>query len=287
MIIDATSKFQSDSLHGDPLHVTAHFLRPLSVGPVKVRVKRLRSGHGFTHLSAELVQANETRVMSHLVYGVIDPGELPAGESFALHAPAPMARWTPFHVPPSRSVLLEWPDTVNFHRQIIMSRDTSVAKRHQKLARAGEGPGGVEDGRWYELRQGERITPTFLPVVCDVFPGLLFEAVHADRLRRNRFPTVTISLEFKAPIPLGTRTVGVFGAGRFIEDPQGRHEFYAEVWTAPTNITDQESDARQLPDNWREGQRCLATAHQMALVINPRAEHKRDDRRKGSVQSRL
>ena len=223
------------------------------------------------------------------MYGVIHPGELPAGESFALHAPAPKARWTPFRVLPPRSVLLEWPDIVNFHRHIIMSRDTSVAERHEKLARAGEGPGGVEDGRWYELRPGERITPSFLPVVCDVFPGLLPEAAHADRLRRNRFPTVTISLEFKAPIPLGTRTVGVFGAGRFIEDPQGRHEFYAEVWTAPANITDRESDARQLPDNWREGQRCLATAYQMALVIDPRprSEWKRNDRRKGSVQSRL
>jgi len=287
MVIDATSRFQSGSAHKDPLHVTAHFLCPLSIGPVKARVRRLRSGQGLTHLSAELVQVSETKVMSHLVYGMIDPGELPAGEPFALHAPSPKARWTPFRVLPSRSVLLKWPDMVNFHRQIILSRDTSVAERHEKLARAGEGPGGVEDCRWYELQPGERITPSFLPVLCDVFPGLLPEAAHAVRRQHSRFPTVTMSLEFKAPIPPGTRTVGVFGAGRFIEDPQGRHELYTEVWTAPTNITDRESDTKQLPDNWRDEQRCLATAHQMALVINPRAERKPNDGRKGNMQSRL
>jgi hypothetical protein len=56
MVIDATSKFQSDSTHKDPLHVTANFIRPISIGPVEVHVKRLWTSQGFTHLSAELVQ---------------------------------------------------------------------------------------------------------------------------------------------------------------------------------------------------------------------------------------
>ncbi|KAI9452445.1 thioesterase-like superfamily-domain-containing protein [Russula earlei] len=277
IVIEATAHFQSDSTHKDPLHLTAHFLRPLSVGLAEVRVRRLRSGQGFTHLSAELVQGSEPGVTSHLVYGVIDPGEPPANESFALRAPAPKARWTPFRMLPSRAVPLEWPDAVNFHGQILISRDNSVAEHHERLA-AGEGPGGVEDGRLYELHPGEHISSSILPVICDVFPGLLPAAVQGVTLGPNWFPTVTMAIEFKAPIPQGIRTVGVFAAGRFIENPQGRHELYTEVWTAPANITDRHA---QLPDNWREGQRCLAVAHQMALV----ATFQRWD--KGSAQQKL
>jgi len=91
-----------------------------------------------------------------------------------------------------------------------------------------------------------------------------------------------MSIEFKSPIPQGTRTIGVFGSSRFIGDPQGRHELYTEVWTAPTDITDKDV---QVADEWRVGQRCLASAHQMALVIQTGANHKNAE--KGSGKSRL
>jgi len=213
---------------------------------------------------------------------VIDPGKLPTGELLALHSPAARARWTPLRMLPSRSMTLPWPELVNFQHHITVMHDTSVSEHHERLTRAGDGPGGVEDGRWYELNAGERISPAFLPVVCDVFPGLLPEAAHGLTIPPNRFPTVTMSVEFKSPIPQGTRTVGVFGAGRFIENPQGRHELYTEVWTAPANITDKHV---QLPDNWREGQRCLASAHQMALVIRPGPKPRNGE--KGSEKPRL
>ena len=219
---------------------------------------------------------------SHLVYGVIDPGELPAGESLALHAPAPLARWTPFRTPPSRSMASLWLDLINFQHHIVIARDTSVAEHHENLTRTGDGPGGVEEGRWYELHAGEQVSPAFLPLVCGVFPGLLPGATHALTLSNNRFPTVTMSIEFKSPIPQGTRTIGVFGSSRFIEDPQGRHELYTEVWTAPAGITDKDV---QLADEWRVGQRCLASARQMALVIQTGANHKNAE--KGSGKPRL
>jgi hypothetical protein len=202
---------------------------------------------------------------------VIDPGEARAGESLALHSPAPHARWTPFRVIPSRSIPIPWPDPINFKHHLSTARDTSVAEHHEKLTRAGDGSGGVEDGRWYEVHEGERTSPAFLPVVCDVFPGLLSGAAHGLTFPRIRCPTVTMSIEFKSPIPPGTRTVGVFAAGRFIENPQGRHELYAEVWTAPANITDKDI---QVLDDWRVGQRCLAVAHQMALVVQTGAKHR-------------
>ena len=214
------------------------------------------------------------------MYGVTDPGALPSSESLVLYPPAPLARWTPFRMSPSRSLPLQWEDIVNFRHHITLSRDTSVGEHNEKLTRAGDGPGGIEEGRWYELRSGEHISSALLPFLCDVMPALLPEAVHP--LPHSKFPTVTMSVEFKAPIPNGSRTVGVFAAGRFVENPLCRHEIYAEVWTAPANITDKDVE---LPDNWREGQRCLATAHQMALVVQ--ARDKRTDRREGGENAKL
>ena len=45
--------------------------------------------------------------------------------------------------------------------------------------------------------------------------------------------------------------------------PQGRHDAYVEVWTAPSNIGEGSDDV----DNWRDNQVCLATATQMALTL--------------------
>ncbi|KAI0301133.1 thioesterase-like superfamily-domain-containing protein [Multifurca ochricompacta] len=246
MVIEATNQLQSDTTHKDPLHVTAHFLRLVSTGPLEVHVRRVRSGKGFSNLTAELVQGSEIKVTSHLV-------ALDALPSAALtRYPLPMAKM------------------VHFSHHVTISRDISIGERHEKLTHTGNGSGGVEEGRWHELQPGERITPSFLPLICDVFPGLL--PVAAYPLKRAWFATVTMSMEFMAPIPRGTRTIGVFGSGRFIENPQGRHDFYAEVWTAPANITDKDAE---LPENWREGQRCLGVSHQMALVIPFEGEHKK------------
>ena len=44
--------------------------------------------------------------------------------------------------------------------------------------------------------------------------------------------------------------------------PQGRHEAYVEVWTAPSALGEAPQD-----DNWRETQVCLATATQMGLTL--------------------
>ena len=56
IVIDAVSQFQSRSTHKDPLHVTAHFLRSVSVGVVEIHVRRLRTGQWLTNITAELVQ---------------------------------------------------------------------------------------------------------------------------------------------------------------------------------------------------------------------------------------
>lgn len=78
---------------------------------------------------------------------------------------------------------------------------------------------------------------------------------------------MTLAIEFKSPIPRpsalhAARTVGLYSSGRFLDDPQGRHDAYVEVWTAPSNIGEGEEI-----EGWRDNQVCLAVATQMALTI--------------------
>ena len=80
-------------------------------------------------------------------------------------------------------------------------------------------------------------------------------------------PTMVMTVEFKFPLPKSwdgqsNRTVAVYSRGKFVNDPSGRHDSYAEVWTAPTNI----GEGVEAGD-WKDKQRCLAVATQMALVV--------------------
>jgi hypothetical protein len=77
------------------------------------------------------------------------------------------------------------------------------------------------------------------------------------------YPTMAIAIEFKSPIPsspcYAPRTVGLYSSGRFINDPQGRHDAYVEIWTAP--------EGRET-EGWRDKQVCLAVSSQMALTVH-------------------
>jgi hypothetical protein len=79
---------------------------------------------------------------------------------------------------------------------------------------------------------------------------------------------MTLSIEFQAPIPPAgsmrhaARTVGLYSSGTFWGEPQGRHDAYLEVWTAPANL----GEGKEV-EGWRDEQFCLATATQMALTL--------------------
>jgi len=91
---------------------------------------------------------------------------------------------------------------------------------------------------------------------------------------------MTLTIEFKFPIPSSSefagRTVGLYSCGRFINDPQGRHDTYVEVWTAPNNIGDGE-----VAEGWREKQVCLAVSTQMSLIV-PLAVNERQSQKDSS-----
>lgn len=79
---------------------------------------------------------------------------------------------------------------------------------------------------------------------------------------------MTLTVQFLAPIPragvgCAPRTVGVYSRGNFLHDPQGRHDQYVEVWTAPCAL----GAGGVVEDDWREKAVCLAVSTQMALAL--------------------
>jgi len=148
------------------------------------------------------------------------------------------------------------------------------------------GGGGVEWGAWLGFSgKEETLTSSALALMVDMFTNLPIILPRSERKGLSTrcaisldgavskgefyswFPTMTLSIEFKAPIPrpskfYASRTVGLYSAGKFIGHPRGRHETYVEVWTAPTNI----GEGKPV-DGWRDKQVCLAISTQMNLAI--------------------
>lgn len=78
-----------------------------------------------------------------------------------------------------------------------------------------------------------------------------------------------MTIEFKAPLSLlkddaySPNTVGLYTLGRFIQEPNGRHDTYVEIWTSPS----EKPNTVQDKSDWRVRQRCLAVTHQTAVCI--------------------
>lgn len=158
------------------------------------------------------------------------------------------------------------------------------------------GGGGLEWGAWVELPSpGETITTSTLCFFADIFensPTLLPKSetgglgpryvplvcpvlAYPQRPLNSWCPTLTLSIDFKFPIPRSSadfarRTVGLYMSAHFINDPQGRHDAYVEIWTAPCNIGEEE-----VPEGWRDKQVCLATGTQMAITVPMELNHSR------------
>lgn len=65
LIVEACTRFQSETVHKEPVHVTAHFLRATNVGPAEVHVRVQKIGKNFTNLSADLTQGVSNRLSHH------------------------------------------------------------------------------------------------------------------------------------------------------------------------------------------------------------------------------
>ncbi|KAI0040106.1 hypothetical protein FA95DRAFT_1612046 [Auriscalpium vulgare] len=251
LIIGACMKHQAPSHNPDPIHVTAHYLRQALVGPVEVHIRSIRTGKALSNLTADLVQKGRVVITTHFVFGILDAATLPPPRiPLTLESPSPHARITPFKTHPSRcpSCPLASPSPY------------VTAAVDKTLGALPNSSGGVDIGQWFTLcHPTDTLTLPSLAFFSDISPNLLPPLVAADKLPTSLFPTVVLTLEFKAPIPRGARTVGAYAVSRFMNDPQGRHDVYGELWTAP--------EGEDNGENWRQEQRCLAVSHQTALVV--------------------
>ncbi|KZV66864.1 hypothetical protein PENSPDRAFT_654572 [Peniophora sp. CONT] len=264
LLVGALSLDQAQAALPDILHITTHYLRPTAIGPFEVHIRVIRAGKTTCNLAAELRQKDVIKVSSHAVFGTMDPASNPGAPSLMLEPPSPLARITPFRTPPASTPLVpRKTDRMKFSDRLNYSRDPTV-REHYDRTQAQDGAGGVEMGAyWSFIDRTEPMTPAVLSLIADLFPNALPHML--AKLPPSWHPTITMSVEFKFPIPRGTdlRTLGAFSSMRFVNDPHGRHDVYVELWTAPGEIGSGEPPA----NGWREGQRCLAVAHQMAMLM--------------------
>jgi hypothetical protein len=205
----------------------------------------------------------------HAVFGSLKNDKPASGTpSLTLEPPSPQARITPFRTPPSACSAILSDERMNFTSYLRSARDQSVRDHHRNL---GAESGGAELGEYWSFKDiSEPLTPVALALFVDLFPNILPRLVNG-KLPRSWFPTVTLSIEFKFPLSQSnlassapeSHTLGIYTASRFVNGPQGRHDIYVELWTAPGEI----GDGKPVDEGWREKQRCLAIAHQMALVV--------------------
>jgi hypothetical protein len=180
----------------------------------------------------------------------------------------------PLHDHPSQSQPTEPRETWLFHKRVRWGADPQIANLNSPQSQSRTtsetiGGGGTEWGGWFQFTDQEQtITTPSLAFLVDIFQNMpaLLPKGEKDGLGTCWFPTMTLAIEFKFPIPTSgdhaKRTVGIYSTGRFLNDPQGRHDAYVEVWTAPSEIGEGEPKL-----GWRDSQRCLAISTQMALTM--------------------
>jgi len=275
LLLEACIQCQSSTKHPDPINVTAHYLQAVQIAEFEVRVRTLKIGRGFSNILADLIQKDRTKITAHLVFGVLAPLPTDLGPRLTISPPSPYARRHPLHIHPSNVTPEPIRSAWGFSDLTRWAPDHTYAQRNSldsptRTDGATVGGGGVEWAAWFELtKENDAITTPALCFFSDIFlniPSLLPKS-EREELGTSWFPTIVLNIEFRFPIPRpsldhASRTVGLYSSGHFMNDPQGRHNQYTEVWTAPCNLGE-----GTIVDGWRDKQVCLATSTQMALVI--------------------
>ncbi|KAF8895618.1 thioesterase-like superfamily-domain-containing protein [Infundibulicybe gibba] len=253
LIVDACVHHQQSTTHPDPIHVTAHYLRTSSISPFEIHIRVIKHGKGFTNLSAELQQKGVTNIMTHLIFGVNAPSPMDKVR-LSIDPPSRYARRHPLKTHPAKSVATSLRHTWVFHPHVKWAEEAEVLDRNKvdspnRTDGSTVGGGGLDWGAWFRFSDKEdKITNASLAFLVDIFQNLPTLLPKSERIGLTTRPF--------------EHTVGLYSTGRFLTEPQGRHDAYVEVWTAPTNIGEGEVDP-----NWRDKQVCLAVATQMALTI--------------------
>ncbi|KAH6911572.1 thioesterase-like superfamily-domain-containing protein [Coprinopsis sp. MPI-PUGE-AT-0042] len=276
LVLEACIQHQARTSHFDPLHITSHFLRPTTPSAsFTVRVQTLKTGKGFTNLTADLIQEGSLRITAHAIFGFNGPPS-DGAPSFTLKPPSPYARRIPLHSHPSTVQTTPLHRIWNFTHHTQWAHDLETIEKNKpshanRTDTSTIGGGGLEWAAWFEFTTPtEKLSNVYIPFLVDMFsntPSLLPKEERGQKLGPSWHPTMTLAVDFKFPIRDLTaahaqRTAGLYSSGRFVNEPQGRHDIYCEVWSAPCDIGD-----GSLAEGWRDKQICLATATQMALTV--------------------
>ncbi|KAI0313597.1 thioesterase-like superfamily-domain-containing protein [Amylostereum chailletii] len=263
--MEACIQHQSSTSHRDPIHFTAYFMLAPTIGPCEVAVRTIRSGKTFTNLALDLKRNEDIIITAHAIFGVLDPAMAPPDPfQLTLSPPHPFARRTPFHAHPSTLKAHRYGPIATLREHVRLADDPTVHEGHESTL--PNDTGGVQLGYWASLSHPfDMLTPASLLFFADPHPCLIPHLTKGS-LPPTTHTTVVLSIEFKAPIPreAAKHTVGTFLNARFIQDPKGRHDLNVELWTAPSDIGDQESTVK---DGWREEQKCLLIARHMTLIV--------------------
>lgn len=284
--VDAAWQHQSHSHphHPDPAHLSAQFLTASSGGPFEVHIKPVSVSSRWTRLDVSFYQPRPAphpphlRVRVHMIFTSLPPLALPISPSptsmtLLPHTPSPLASQCPLRFSPSECV-----DTGVFS-VFKSSKRLLMAERRDMLE-----PGydhGLRWGSWTELTdEAEDLTqnPAMIAFFADLFrngPELLPKG---ERPGKSWFPTITMTVEFKAKWPLlptplspsekgslAPRTVGIFSTTKWIQD--GRHDDTVEVWSAPSTIGTGQPAVTPGSDEWRKTSQILAVSTQVGLTV--------------------
>ncbi|KAF9046938.1 hypothetical protein BDZ89DRAFT_1127386 [Hymenopellis radicata] len=217
----------------------------------RTKADPIKIGKGFTNLFAELLQDDQVRISSHLIFGRLAPLPGDPTPRMTLSPPSAYARRVPLHRHPATAPIISpgVRPVFNFNKHYRVTQEPELAAGNGTRGTAGGG-----GGAWLEPLTDEAEQE------C---PGGA----------QSWYSTMVMTLEFKFPIPRSSgRTVGIFTSGTFINDPRGRHDTYVEVWSAPSDIGVGETAVRE---GWRDKQVCLAVASQMALTVSAEVNMRR------------
>ncbi|KAI0784658.1 thioesterase-like superfamily-domain-containing protein [Abortiporus biennis] len=272
LILEAVVQQQAKTSHPDPIHVTAHFLKSAIVAPFEVHIRILKPGKGFCNLTANFVQDGVDKILTHMVLGTLAPrpGDQP---DRTIAPPHPYAARTPVITHPSKRMKVPARRPWNYKHYIEVTHDPA----YDEIAK---GPTqGMKFGTYVTLSHpDDHITLPSMALLADTFK-IQIEVVPdvSEIMLHSWFPSMVMTIEFKFPIPKPTdpnyssNTVAIYSEGKFINDPNSRFDTYIEIWTAP-EIDEQEDE------DWREKQRCLAVATQMAIMVPIEVNRRRAQR---------
>ncbi|KAH8920705.1 hypothetical protein BT69DRAFT_1336209 [Atractiella rhizophila] len=117
---------------------------------------------------------------------------------------------------------------------------------------------GSEWGAFVEL-SGDQATVQSLPFYVDIFKNMV--ALMTPGQPPSWYPTITLSIEFKFPIPADPlRQLAIFSNGRVAVE--GRADHSVELWAVPAEV---DVDGEE----WKKKCFCLAIGRQISLTRVP------------------